>query len=76
VEPALISIKHYVDLLVQGVVLVVPIVATWFARTYVRGETGEKRLAQLPRSPADSCHRRAVSPRDVVGAPSHRPNSD
>jgi len=49
VEPALISIKHYVDLLVQGVVLVVPIVATWFARTYVRGETGEKRLAAIAR---------------------------
>ncbi len=48
-ESVVTSTKNVLELLVQGIVLVVPLVISWFVRTYVQGTTNEKKLASIVR---------------------------
>lgn len=63
-QPTITSTKDVLDILVQVLVLVIPIVISWFIRTYVRGSAVEKDLATTVRLSnaaidyAENLHRR------------------
>jgi hypothetical protein len=48
-QDAISPTKDLLDILVQALIVVVPVVITWFIRTYVRGSTAEKDLAAIVR---------------------------